>query len=67
MTTATTPTSIYRSEMAELLFLLGEVASGVRIGVAWQIRAEQLRDSLIAGTPEEQRIRASELESAGVR
>ena len=62
METMNARTTIPTTEMADLLNLLADVAAGFRIGVERQRRAEQLRDSIIAGTPEASRISKSFLD-----
>lgn len=51
----TSTTTIHRTEMADLLNLLADVASGRRMSPANQRLAADLRDSIISGTPFDQR------------
>lgn len=49
-------TTIAISEMDDLLILLNKAACGHRFNKDFQRRAYELRESILAGTPEGQRV-----------
>jgi hypothetical protein len=49
-------TSVSRYEMADLLNLLADVKDGRKMSLRNRQLADELRESIIAGTPEHQRV-----------